>query len=56
MCSNVWGEIIYLFPNLNGFTIEVWEWVSNFTPQFIIDVITYPSTKSLEWPTELHAY
>ena len=25
--------------NLNGFTIEVWAWISNFVPHFIIDVI-----------------
>ena len=23
-------------------TVEVWEWISNFTPQFIIDIITHP--------------
>ena len=23
--------------------IEVWEWMSNFTPHFIMDVINYPS-------------
>ena len=25
----------------NSATIEVWEWISNFTPHFIICVITY---------------
>ena len=38
----MWDEIIYPFPNFNGCTIEVWEWISNFTPHFIMDVITYP--------------
>ena len=27
-----WGEIIYPFSNFNGGTIEVWGWVSYFTP------------------------
>ena len=27
----VQAEIIYPFPNFDGFTVEVWEWVSNFT-------------------------
>ena len=22
----VWDEITYLFPNFNGYTVEVWEW------------------------------
>ena len=26
----VWGEITYPFPNFNGATVEVWEWISNF--------------------------
>ena len=40
--NKVWDEITYPFPNFNGCTIEVWEWISNFIPHFIIDVITYP--------------
>ena len=35
-------EITYPFPNFNGFSVEVWEWIKNFIPHFIIDVITYP--------------
>ena len=38
----VWDEITYPFPNFNGDTIEVWEWISNFNPHFIWHVITYP--------------
>ena len=35
MCSNhirnkVRDDITYSFPNLDGFTIEVWEWIRNF--------------------------
>ena len=36
------GEIIYVFQFFNnGAAVEVWEWISNFTPHIIIDVITY---------------
>ena len=42
MPRKVWAEIIYPFLNFNGHTVEVWEWVSNFSPHFIIDVITHP--------------
>ena len=37
-----WDEITYPFPNFNGCTVEVWEWICNFTPHYIMDVITYP--------------
>ena len=29
---NVCNKITYPFPNFNGCTVEVWEWISNFTP------------------------
>ena len=38
----MWDEITYPFPNFNGCTVEVWEWINNFIPHFIMDVITYP--------------
>ena len=38
---NVWDEITYPFPNFNGCTVDVWEWINNFIPHFIMDVITY---------------
>ena len=38
----VWVEITYPFPNFDGCNVRVWEWISNFIPQFIMDVITYP--------------
>ena len=25
------GEITYQFPNFNSGTVEVWEWISNFS-------------------------
>ena len=31
MPSKVWGEITYPFPNFNGCTVEVWEWINHFT-------------------------
>ena len=39
--STVRDEITYPFPNFNGCTAAVCEWISNFIPQFIMDVITY---------------
>ena len=31
MLGSVWDEIIYPFPKFNGYPIEVWEWIINFT-------------------------
>ena len=31
MPGKMWDEIIYPFSNFNSFTVEVWEWISNFT-------------------------
>ena len=42
MASKVWDEIAYPFLNFNGSNVEVYEWISNFIPQFMMDVITYP--------------
>ena len=39
--SKVWDEITYPFPNFNGCSVEVWEWIIHFIPHFIMDVITY---------------
>ena len=39
MSSKEWGEITYPFPNFNGGTVEVWEWISNFIPHFTVNVI-----------------
>ena len=30
MPRNLWDEITHPFPNLNGRTDDVWEWISNF--------------------------
>ena len=40
MLSKVWDQITHPFPNINGTTIEIWEWISNFIPHFIMDAIT----------------
>ena len=42
MPSKVWDKITLQFPNFNDAVVDVWEWVSSFIPQFIIDDITYP--------------
>ena len=39
--STVWDEIIYPFPNFNGCTVDVWEWISNFIPHTIMTIITH---------------
>ena len=60
----VCDEIIDPFPNVNGYTIEVWEWISDFIPHFTWHVITYPCWERqdnthigfmglLVWPNEL---
>ena len=40
MPRKVWDEITCPFPNFNSSTVEVWEWISNFIPHIIMDVIT----------------
>ena len=42
MPGNGWYGITYPFPNFNGCTIELWEWISNFIPHFVMGMITYP--------------
>ena len=36
-----WMELVIPFPNFNG-AVKVREWISNFIPQFIGGVISYP--------------
>ena len=40
MYHKVWDDITYPFLNFNRATIEDWEWLSNFIPHLIMDVIT----------------
>ena len=37
-----WNEITYSFPNVNLYTIEVWEGIGDFILyQMLIDIITH---------------
>ena len=45
----VGDEITYPFPNFNGATIEIWEWMGNFIPHLTGYVITYPC-----WDYKVH--
>ena len=38
MPSKVWDDIPYPFPNCNGCTVDLWEWISDFTPHFMMVV------------------
>ena len=40
--NKMWYEITYPFWNFNGWTVKVWEWISNFTPHFTRHMIIYP--------------
>ena len=44
----LWDEITYPFPNIDGCTIEIWEWISNSIPYFVMDVIIYVSKEPPE--------
>ena len=43
MLSKVWHEITYLFPNFNGSTVEVLEYISNFISRSIECMVTVRS-------------
>ena len=51
MSSRIWDDlgITYLLSNFNGYTVNVWEWISNFILHFIMDVISYPQAKRDQW-------
>ena len=40
--SKAWDEITCPFPNFNGCSVEVLEWIRNFILHSITDVITFP--------------
>ena len=42
MPNRVGDETTCPFPNFNDCTFEVWKWIRNFIPHFIMDVSTYP--------------
>ena len=37
-----WDENTHPFPNFNGGTVEVWEWINDFITYLTGHVITYP--------------
>ena len=39
MRSYEWDEITYPFPNFNGSSVQVQEWLSNFIPEILTGVI-----------------
>lgn len=48
----VCDKITVLFPNSNDCTVKVWEWISNFMPNSIMEVITHPCAdlvNSCQW-------
>ena len=49
--SKVWSEITYPFPNFNGWTVELCEWISHFIAHFIMDhVTTCGGWSHSKWP------
>ena len=45
MPNKMWVEITLPFLNFNSATVEVKEWISNFMPHYIMDVITWMLVK-----------
>ena len=41
MLSKLLDEITYPLPNVNGATVEVYEWLINYTTQLIMGEIIY---------------
>ena len=39
MSGKLREEIIYPFPNFNGYTVDVWELIGDFMPHSTMDVI-----------------
>ena len=39
MCTEAWDEINYQLSKFNGCTVDVWEWESDYTPLFIMDIL-----------------
>ena len=42
MPNEAWDAFAYPFQNLNGCAIEIWQWISDFSPHFIMDIIINP--------------
>ena len=57
MPSKVWDQITYQFADLNGAAIEVWEWINNFIPYFLMGLITWSTlNKEFTMSTILHFF
>ena len=41
MLSKVWNGITYPFLIFNGYIVDVWEWIINFIPHLIVDIIDF---------------
>ena len=41
MPIKIWDKITHPFPNFSGCTVAIWESISNFTPNFMMDIITF---------------
>ena len=52
----MWYETAYPFPNFNGCNVEVWEWVNNFIPHIIMDVIKVLIQIVRTWCLRILAY
>ena len=51
----VWGKITYPFPNFNGKTVKLWEWINNLILHFTGHINTYPcwdliKSTFVKWP------
>ena len=42
MRNELWDDITDPLPNFNCCTGQVYDWMNDFIPHFMIDVITYP--------------
>ena len=42
MPNEMWDESTYPLQNHNVYTVEVWEWIGDFIPRFIMDVMNNP--------------
>ena len=42
MPIKLWDEITYPYLKFNNHTVDVFEWMRNFIPHIMMDVIIYP--------------
>ena len=64
MSSKLWDEITYPVPNINGWIVEVFLWIHNFTPHFILlrlhilitHILTLKKVVFQRGPSTFHTY